>query len=623
MCNTSNKIISIIQIYRIHLLIFGIALFLLLGCTIPKIFVNDEWITTNQLAQIDQGHQVITSEGKYGAYENGTPFKYFNSRNNGLGYSIFLPLVSLPALKCINVFGDSFLFFVVEFWILLLIGIALFVRQFFPEYSCLSKYNWTTITIIAAFVLFFINLVFYLPFFLVGNDAHPEIVSIALTNIILLAALAVFLYAIYSTLFQSPRISLSATIISICCSSFIFWTTSAKDHMLVAFLFGVLIYYGIKYLYTNDRWYVPAFFIVIGLIAWARAEIALPIFIAFLLISIVKSIRIIQTKGDINNGLFFLLSPAFTIIGAIPFFINNYFVTGNLLIPPFAMFNPYVGTGTGTLLINSVNQSLSSEPTNSFITQNGFAPFFNIIITNYSIAPGTTIFNLVEIFFLPGVINVAILVLCPILIVGLVFTILCKIHWRDFMNPEKKVIIFLTIISILIFISYTRSLGALISDTGIAPDIRYLSPVYIPFSILGILLIQKCGILPTLSKKGLAVIIFSMSEIIIILLTFLIIFKPADKNFQFYLSNVSETVTCITFALVFLCILAFVIIRDKQKRMEYSYLFLHALIVVPLVWQLAMIFNSSICITYDGYTYWIPVVKTVMQHLQDFIVGTG
>ena len=620
MNNTSNTIISIIKKYRIHLLIFSIALFLLLGCTIPKLFVNDEWITTNQLAQIDQGHQVITSEGKYGAYENGTPSNYFKIRNNGLGYTIFLPLISLPALKCIDIFGDSFLFFIVEFWTLLLIGIALFVRQFFPEYSCLSKHNWTTIAIIAAFVLFFFNLVFYQPFILSGMDAHPEIAAIALTNVILLAALVVLLYAIFSTLFQSPRISLSATIISICCSSFIFWTTTAKDHMLVAFLFGLLIYYGIKFIYTNDRWYVPAFFIIIGLIAWARAEIALPIFIVFLLIAVIKSIRIIQTKGDINNGLFFLVSPVFSIFGSIPLFINNHFVTGNLFIPPFAMFNPYVGTGSEILIINSVNNPILSEPVNSFITQNGFTHFFNIIITYYSIAPGTSLFNIVEIFFLPGVVNIAILVLCPILIVGLVFAILCKIHWRDFMNPEKKVIIFLTIISILIFISYARSFGALNSDTGIAPDIRYLSPLYLTFSILGILLIQKCEILPTFSKKGLAVIIFSMSEIILILITFLIIFKPPDKNFHFYLSNVSETVTCITFALVVLCILAFVIIRDKQKRMEYSYLFLHALIVVPLVWQLAMIFNSSICTSYEGYTYWIPVVNMVMQHLQDFIV---
>ncbi|MCX6689214.1 MAG: hypothetical protein NTZ39_05950, partial [Methanoregula sp.] len=131
---SNNGIVTIINTYKVHLLVFGIALFLILGCSLPKLFVNDECITTNQLSQLDQGHQVITNEGKYGTFENGTSTRYFDARSNGLGYSLFLPVISLPALKCINFFGNSFLFFLVEFWTILLIGIALFVREFFPEF---------------------------------------------------------------------------------------------------------------------------------------------------------------------------------------------------------------------------------------------------------------------------------------------------------------------------------------------------------------------------------------------------------------------------------------------------------------------------------------------------------
>ena len=611
MKDASNTITSLIQKYRIHLLIFGIALFIILSCTMPKIFINDEWITTNQLAQIDQGHQVITSEGKYGAYQNGTPGNYFNARNNGLGYSVFLPLVSLPALKCINVFGDSFLFFVVEFWTLLLIGIALFVRQFFPEYSCLSKCNWPNITIIIAFILFFCNLVFYQPFILAGKDAHPEIAAIALTNVILLAALAVLLYAIYATLFQSSRISLSAMIISICCSSYLFWTTSAKDHMLVALLFGILIYCGIKFIYSNDRWYIPALFITIGLIAWGRAEMAVPLYMTFIILVIAKYLTLIWTEKDLKAGVFYLFSPIFTIIGAVPLFINNYFISGNPLIATRTVFFAPVITPTTVNLTVTPN---IVPGTSSF-----FGTFFSQF-SQYSIMPGTAVNDLLGVLFLPVTRNIAIFAVCPIIIIGLAFALLNKVHWRNFEHYEQKVILFLMFISTLIFISYIRTLTSMNVSFGISPDMRYLSPVYLPFSILGIFLIQKSGILPTFSKKGLSIIIFSMSEIIIILITFLIIFKPADKNFQFYLSNVSETITCITFALVVLCILAFVFIHDKQNKNEYCFLILHALIIVPLVWQLAMIFNSNICTTFDGYTYWIPVVKMVMQHLQDIIV---
>lgn len=620
MKRSSNMLLIAINKYKFHLLIFGIALFLILGCTLPKIFLNDEWITTNQLSQIDLGHQVIFNEGKYGAFENGTLFKYFEVRDTRLGYTVILPLVSLPVLKCINFFGNSFLFFLVEFWTILLIGIAIFTRKFFPEYSDIYGYKWTNIIVIAAFILFFCNLIFYQPFLLAGEDSCPEVAAIALTNAFLLAAFAVLLYATFFTIFKSQRISLSATIISICCSSYLFWTTSAKDHMLVAFLFGVLIYCGIKYIYTDDRWYVPAFFIVIGWIAWARAEIAVPLFSVFLILVIVKIIKVTQAEKNVKSGLFFFLAPVFTIIGAIPLFINDYFLTGNPLIPPFVVYNQKISIGTGTEITNTFVNILPDLPRNVTLTQNGVPHFFDVIVTMYTPAPGTTIFDLMKILFLPGKVNIAIFVLCSVLIIGLVLALLMKIQWCNFSSPEKSVIFFSIVISLSIFIAYLYSLSGLISDFGIAPDIRYLSPVYLPFGILGVLLIQKCGMLPTFSKKGLIVLLFSMSEIIVILVTFLILFKPADKNFPFYLSTISETITCISFALIMLCVLAFIFIRKIPNKLEYCSLILYAILSGSLIWQLAMIFSSHICASYDGYTYWIPVVKFVMQHLQNFIV---
>jgi hypothetical protein len=617
---SKDRIIKIIEKHKFHFLIFGVALFLILACTVPKIFLNDEWITTNQLSQIDKGHQVIIDEGKYGTFANGTLFKYFEVRDNRLGYTIFLPLISLPALKCINFFGNSFLFFLVEFWTILLIAISLFVRQFFPEYSGIYGYNWTNFTIIAAFGLFFCNLVFYQPFLFIGKGSHPEIAAIALTNAVLLAALAVLLYATYFTIFKSYRISLSAAIISICCSSYIFWMTSAKDHMLVAFLFGVLIYCGIKYIYTDNRWYVPAFFMVIGWIAWARAEIAVPLFGVFLILVIIKCIKAIKTERNVKAGLFFLLVPVFTFIGAIPLFINDYFLTGNPLIPPFVVFNQKISTSVGTEITHSFVNILPAVPGNVTIIQNGVPHFFDVILSMYTIGPETSIFDLLKILFLPGTVNIGIFVLCPVLIIGLALAVLMKIRWSNFSPHEKSVTFFLIVVAISIFIAYIHSLSGMFSDFGIAPDVRYLSPVYLPCGILGVILIQKCRLLPIFSKKGLSVLLFSMSEIILILITFMILFKPADKSFQFYVSTVSETITCITFAMILLCILSFIFIRNIQHKTEYCSLILYAVVGIPLIWQLAMIFNSNICINYDGYTYWIPVVKFVMQHLQDFIV---
>jgi len=615
-----NRILTTIDTYKVHLIIFGIALFLILGCTLPKIFLNDEWVTTNQLSQLDLGHQAIINEGKYGSFENGTPYKYFTTKSNTLGYSLFLPLISLPALKCINFFGNSFLFFLVEFWAILLIGISLFIRKFFPEGSFFCGYDWTKCSIVAALVLFLCNLVFYQPFLFIGEDTYPEIAAIALTNIVLLAALAVLLYAIYSTLLKSQRISLSATIISICCSSYLFWTTSAKDHMLVAFLFGVLIYCWIKYIYTNDRRYVPAFFIVIGLIAWARTEIAVPLFIAFLILAILKSIAVIRTETNVISGLYFLITPFFTIIGAIPFFINNYIVTGNPFLPPYTAFYQNSIGNTGTEIVSAVNRILPAISVNTSISQNSFIHFFDSVISHYTVAPGTSVLDLLGLLFLPVNRSVAIFVICPVLIIGLAFALLSRIKWRDFAHSEKRVVFILTLISLSLFIAYISGLHGMNNSPGITPDIRYLSPVYLPFNILGILLLKKCGVIPDFSKKGSSVLAFSMIEIALVLIIFLTLFKPPDRTFLILLLNISDIITSISFALIILCIVCFTVIRNKQNKTEYGSLIIHAIIVVPFIWQLAVIFISGNGIGYEGYTYWIPVVKYAMQQLQTFII---
>ena len=84
-------------------------------------------------AQIDQGHQFIVTEGKYGAYPNGTEFTYFQSKNNLLGYPLVLPLISLPALKIIKLFGDTFDYWLMTFWSILLIILRIINPKILPK----------------------------------------------------------------------------------------------------------------------------------------------------------------------------------------------------------------------------------------------------------------------------------------------------------------------------------------------------------------------------------------------------------------------------------------------------------------------------------------------------------
>jgi len=55
----------------IPVLIFLFALFFTMMFSNPALFLNDEWITVNQLHQLGEGHQVVVNEGKYGTFQTG------------------------------------------------------------------------------------------------------------------------------------------------------------------------------------------------------------------------------------------------------------------------------------------------------------------------------------------------------------------------------------------------------------------------------------------------------------------------------------------------------------------------------------------------------------------------
>ncbi|WP_286681254.1 hypothetical protein, partial [Methanoculleus sp. DTU007] len=145
------------------MLIFLFALFFAMTFSNPALFLNDEWITVNQLHQLGEGHQIIVNEGKYGTFLNGTPGPYMQSHHNLLGYTMMLPVLSLPALWFFGLFGDQFRLAIVFLWSLLPIAMAVLVDAYRPQYARWRGIRWTWLIISAAFAGFLANLVFYYP----------------------------------------------------------------------------------------------------------------------------------------------------------------------------------------------------------------------------------------------------------------------------------------------------------------------------------------------------------------------------------------------------------------------------------------------------------------------------
>jgi hypothetical protein len=612
---------NILTKYRVHILVFFLAFFFVIAMTLPKVYLTDEWITINQLAQIDNGHQFIMNEGKYGVYENGTLFNYFKAKDNRLGYTIFLPLLALPAIKAIHVFGDFSLYLLLVLWVSLLLFTALFIRHFFSDVFMINTLSVSNGLIISAFILFCLNLAVFRQFPFSDLTMPAEVAAISLTNIILLSAVAVFLYATFLTIFDAPLISFIGTVITLWCSSYIFWATSAKDHILVVFLFGLLIYCGVKYLYTNERWYMPIFFTIIGLIAWARAELAVPLFGGFLLITVVWGLLVLVKKSDQKSGLLLLLSPLFTLAGAVPFFINNYMVTSNPLVPAFTFYDTNLIENTGaTDLGTSFVAATAPIESGTGIHQTGILSFIDRLVFYYSPSPGTSIMDIAHMFLLPSNLSTAILVISPVILLGIIFWVFSRSGREPFSDREKNLVIFLGVLSVLVIVAYIHSWSGMPYSSGMRPDIRYLSPLYLSLGILGIVLIQKCGMLPSLSKKEAPVVIVSSVSLISLLIAFSLIFNPLDLSTTRFLQIVTVTTTCFVYTLVVVCSFCFIFIKDPRVKKEYCTLLLLAIIILPLVWQAAMIFVSGIIYGSDGYTYWIPVTKALMSHVQGFII---
>jgi len=589
--------------YRVHILVFLLAFLAALTLAHPMFFVNDEWITGNQLAQLNEGHQLILNEGKYGSLENGIPTMYFVAKQNSLGYTLFLPVISLPAEWLVYYMGDNFVFFILYLSTFLLIAIYLIINAYFSDYAKIGKWRWTHGLLFFTFIMFFINLYYYIPFSTTGNYGFPEIEAIVFTNCLLLSLLAVIAYDINQVIFKDPVYSFFGVIVCLTSSSYLFWSSFCKDHVLVACVFAAVILMIVRFWKTHDIRYLFAAFTLSGLLAWARPELAL--FVCASLCVIVLCYLIRKNTGVCeNNRLSLLLAPVFTVPGAIPLLLNNYLITGNPLRLPWSLWEApsadigVVGTGTSGTTTASVLQNLlgiiQSRTTIQFITfpQDLYGVLFN------PQSGSLAVFPIVPLFFVA-------LFLIPVLI------FIQKIR---FSSEEKQLLGIMALLSLAVFVAYITCINIMNIDIGIAPDIRYLSPLYLPLNIIGLVILQKSGIQTgktSITLKYMATV--WLMGILLTLITMSRIFPAADEGvIQFSLIhpilNVWVSIAVFILAALFLISYLGYLLFQISRWVPLGFLIL--LISVPFIWQIDVSFLARVYgYSHGGYTFWIPAVR--------------
>ena len=605
----------IIWKYRVHLFVFFLALFIGLTLAHPAVLLNDEFITTNQLRQLHEGHQIIINEGKYGLAENGSMSGYFGYKSNILAYSLFLPMISLPAFWVIDITGEQFAYLILVLWMITALVLLLFINHFFPKFSYVGGWQWTSIMAVVIFLVFFINLYYYSPFSIDPVVNYPEILAIVFTNIILLAVSAMLMYEINRTIFEDPAFSFFGTMVCLFSSSYFLWSTFCKDHILVLACFVPIVLCLVRFIKTGEYWYLPLAFLFSGLLAWARPEIALWVFILTCGICGYTFIRYRRQDRPGYHPLAVLCSPLFTLIGALPFFLNNLLITKNIFLPVMSLY------------LHDASTPLAMNSSQSLMHSTGVTSLQSVITMSLPAIPSSplaTLTDLAGIFFYPRNGSISVFGLVPLFLLAIILVgILLARKKIPFDSEEKRFMGLSLLISLTVFLAYAFEIHSLNTSSGIAPDIRYLSPLYFPLTIVGLLILKKVNVFPEnpvdMIKKLLVVGIIGL-PFSLILLT--LAYAPAaiSSTIKFPLGNFFSL-----YAIALVIITVSVFLSEKILnigKMAYQYLLL-LLCTVPFFWQVNSIFIFRSFSIYAGYIFWIPAMRVIWDVITGILIFKG
>jgi len=590
-------------------LVFLSALFFIITITSPALFINDEWITANQLHQLDIGHQVVINEAKYGATANGTISAYFTARGNILLYSLALPVISLPVVKLFGFFSDNFRLAVILIWSMIPVLAAFLVETAYPKYRKLWGIRLSVIALLAGVLLFCINIILYKQFPYSAPDAPYEVAALVMTNHLIFALIAAAVFESGRLIFRDLRLALFSAFACISCSSYIVWSGTAKDHILTSAVFVLVILFLVRYLYKGNWWNATAAFFFAGFLIWVRPEVGIVVsgmLFFFFIADICWNVR--RNFLTVHQGLISALSSAGIAAGAVPFFFNNLLLTGNFLTPVWIAPRPAIPlmnttqqvaeiVGSGAISASPAIHSLVPISTITGILQSRFLP----------ISPDT-FGQLAQILTFPQNQGFGFFIVCPLVPIALIAAVFWLSDLRKIRGNDRKVLVFLIVMSAAIFCSYIPEMNLLNTDAGTPPDMRYLVPAYVSSGLLSLMILRQTPLLNEPEKILNAA--FSGSIILVPIFIFImIIAHPFGVHYEGY----SAFFKFLTLTGTVLCILGMGIsrfnLKTSMKVTALLPLILIALIITVLSFQVMLAFVVGGTIKFNGYPFWIPLIR--------------
>lgn len=551
-----------------YIFTFALITFLILSIAGAGIFVDDEWISAQQLKQLGEGHQIITNEGTYGYYANGTGGVYVEARDNRFMYTLALPIISLPIYELIKVAGDDYTrIFFIAIWGLL----GILILQYLYNIRKISmRYMKIGIGIIALMML--INVILYNPFPTTGKFIPTEVLAIVFTNIILFGLFSIVIHKIIDKLFiDNIRLKIFVFLTILSCSSLIFWVGNCKDHILTTLLATIILYFLIQYEQDKSMTSLRIALFLTGILAWARIELG-----AGMLIGIFFYLMLFHFKSILSNK-WTLGIPLF--IGSIPIWVNNYISTGSVFLHPFILANANLST---------------------VLTGADYVAYHYIVDSR--INPLWTPFH---ILFAPSSGAIALLTIIPLVAIIIPAYLLKRVK----LSQTDILLLFIAFGSSMYYILVP--LQNMHVDTGIMPDLRYFIFFYTAITLFMLSILYK--IKPDLNYKKITIYCLLAIGLLFILFTSYSAVLSERGTYR-DLARVVNTLATITMGVG-----AIAIINDIRLNKNYITYILPIMIAIPMAWQIVMLFiyNTSKA---HAYPMFIPIAEFIYNYLFGLIL---
>ncbi|QYZ78663.1 hypothetical protein E2N92_04100 [Methanofollis formosanus] len=558
----------------------------LLACSVgyPALYLTDEWISASQLNHLVEGKDPLFGYEPYGGGG------YAQSHHDCLCYTLALPVVSLPAYYLFSLFGDDFRLVVVLLWSALLLLLLLMIEFWYPQYARWQGIPWTYAGIISWGVLFVLNMALYRPFWFVRGvhpydlSVYPEVAAIVFTNGVAFALFGVLACLIFREVFNSDRWGLFGLVATVCCSSYLFWAGNAKDHMLVALFFATALYLFTLWISRDRPLWLFASFIAVGWTAWARPELGPALAVGFFLFALALSVR----KGWRTAGTT-ALAVLGVPLGALPLFVNNLALCGNPLLLPWvagyaSATSSQMPEGMGSLLFNVIRQF---TPSSGDLFSGLYGAFIDPVSGNSA-----------------GIFQVSSLSFFALILAITVGYALYRQGDIGIPQRDLHLLAFFALAAVLVMITYLRSVAWMPSSPGIVPDMRYLSPLYLPTLVLGLYALKYVGFgdgeIKTSLKTLFWLVLLDLPLIYVVLLVISGTWAAGEIAFLMYLTYLYLGVTVTLFCGVFLN-------KIPSRALAYA---VPVLMIFSLAWGLVVDFRfATTC--WEGYHFWIPAVQYI------------